>query len=157
MALTIRQTTAGHAWVARPNHALSSRQKSKLLLATAGIAGVIAFIFAAFGAWPVLPFAGIEIAALWLALHYLQRHADDEERLEVTERNVTFTRISCGRQQHWQFDRYWLQLRSEESPFSADSRLFLRSHGKDVEIGQLLTAAQRKELARELRTKLGRQ
>lgn len=157
MALMVRQTTAGQTWVAIPNHALTPRQTRQLLLAAAGISGGIALAFAAFGAWPVLPFAGLEVTALWLALRHLQRHIDDEERLEMDDSHVILTRTSCGRRECWKFPRYWLQLRIERTQPTADSRLFIRSHGREVEIGQLLTEGQRRELARMLREKLDKQ
>lgn len=157
MALMVRQTAAGQAWVASPNHALTPRQTRNLLLTAASLTGGIALAFTAFGAWPVLPFAGIEVAALWLALRHLQRHIADEERLEIGDSQVTLTRTSCGHQESWEFPRYWLQLRTEKSRYPASTRLFIRSHGREVEIGRLLTERQKQELASALREKLDKQ
>lgn len=155
MALMVRQTTAGQAWVARPNHALTPNQTRKLILAAAGITGVIALAFTTFGAWPVLPFAGLEVAALWFALRHLQFHASDEERLDVSDSLITLTRLTGNSMETWQFPRYWAQLRIDRQPNRFGCRLFLRSHGREAEIGCLLTDAQRETLARELKSKLG--
>lgn len=155
MALMIRQTLAGQAWVAQPNRALSPAQTRTLLLAAAGISGGIATGFAIAGAWPVLPFAGIEIGALWAALHHLRRHADDEESLELTERQVILTRNIAGHRERHEFIRYWTRLRIDRPPDPGDGRLYLRSHGCEVEIGRLLTDAQKQDLAVELRAQLG--
>lgn len=155
MTLTVRQTTVGHAWVARPNHALTPSQTHRLILAAAAITGVIALAFTTVGAWPVLPFAGLEVAALWLALRYLQRRAHNEERLDVSASLVTVTRLTAGRMKASQFPRYWARLRIERRPRRHGCRLFLHSYGRKAEIGRLLTDAQRETLAHELKSKLG--
>lgn len=160
MALTVMHTTAGQAWVARPNHSLAPDQARRLVLVAAGVTGGIACAFACFGAWPVIPFAGLEIAVLWLALRHLQRHADDEERLDVNETCITVTRFVCGHQETHQFPRYWAQLQienetNETAAGQSGTRLFLRSHGRVQEIGRLLTEEQRRVLAESLRKQLG--
>ncbi|MGH8711766.1 MAG: DUF2244 domain-containing protein, partial [Burkholderiales bacterium] len=43
----------------------------------------ISMAFAAFGAWPVLPFAGLEMLVLFLAFRYIERRSDDYERLTL--------------------------------------------------------------------------
>jgi len=44
----------------------------------------------AFGAWPVLPFAGLEVALLALAFHVVARHDRDFERLEIDGAEIRF-------------------------------------------------------------------
>lgn len=155
MALTVRQTTAGQAWIARPNRALGPLQARRLVIAAAAVTLLIAFCFSAFGAWPVLPFAGLEIAALWLALRHLQQHANDEERIDVSDDAVTITRFNAGHQEQHQFARYWARIRLDRPPNSRGLRLTLRSHGRELEIGRLLTEIQKQQLAADLKKKLG--
>jgi uncharacterized membrane protein len=157
MALTVRESNAGHSWIARPNRALSSRQAVGLLFGAAVATLPIAFIFSLVGAWPVLPFAGLEIAALWLALRHLHRHAADEERIEVESGTIAIHRQHAGIRTTHRFSRYWAQLRIEKPPDCPGWRLFLRSHGRELEIGQLLTDTQKRTLAQELKTQLGAQ
>lgn len=155
MALTVRQSTAGQAWVAHPNRALTPAQQRWLLAGAAVLAFVIALAFTAFGAWPVLPFAGLEIAALWCALHHQRRHENDEERLDIGDREVVVTRRSGSRREEHRFPRYWVRLRIERPPGRPGCRLFLRSHGRELEIGLLLTDPQKQTLAEALKTRLG--
>jgi uncharacterized membrane protein len=157
MALTVRQTTAGQAWIARPNRALSQPQARRLVMAAAAVTFLIAFAFSAFGAWPVLPFAGIEIGALWLALRHLQQHANDEERIDVGPEHIVVTRLIAGCREEHRFARYWAQLRLEPLQDSRAIRLTLRSHGRELEIGRLLTDPQKLSLIAELKTRLGPQ
>lgn len=155
MALQVRQTVAGQAWVTQPERTSSSTPAVALILAVAVVSGGIAAAFAAFGAWPVLPFAGLEIAVLGGALLHLRRHAGDGERLELTADQVRLIRCRGGRRECHEFSRHWARLRFDERPGDGRCRLFLGSHGREVEIGQPLNAAQKKELAAELRAQLG--
>jgi uncharacterized membrane protein len=155
MALLVRETLSGQAWVAHQRPILSPRQARQLTLAAAIISGGIALVFSVFGAWLVLPFAGIEIGALWLALRHLQCHADDEERIDIDAATIRIARRSAGRCAQDEFSRYWARLRVEKSPDGRTRRLFLRSHGRETEIGGLLTDAQKIVLERDLREHLG--
>lgn len=155
MALTVRQTTVGQAWIARPNRSLTANQARVLVFAAAGITGAIALAFAFFGAWPVIPFAGLEVAALWIALRHMQRHANDEECIDISDACITVTRSICGRQETHQFSRYWARLQVEDRSKTAGCRLFLRSHGREQEIGRLLTEEQKQALAESLGKQLG--
>ena len=73
---------SGFSLVARRNNSLGR----------GGRLGVFAFIFAVsvgiatafamiLGAWPILPFAGLEMLVLYLAFRYVDRHAADYERI----------------------------------------------------------------------------
>ena len=44
---------------------------------------VVATVFAALGAWLILPFAGIEAFVLYLAYAWIDRHAQDCEHLTI--------------------------------------------------------------------------
>ncbi len=155
MGLMVEQTMAGQAWVARPEHALSARQASWLLVAAATGCGGIALAFAAAGAWLVLPFAGAEIGALWLALRHLHCHAGDEERIEIDDASVRIVHREGGHCTQHEFPRYWARLHVEKPPDREGSRLFLRSHGREIEVGRLMTEQQKRLLAGDLRSRLG--
>lgn len=155
MAWVVSASLSGQAWVARPNQALTPTLVRCLLLGVAGVSGGIALAFTAVGAWPVMPFAGIELGALWLALRHLQRHAGDEERIEAGPDQILVTRIQAGHTEHHEFSRYWARLHVVRAPGGNNCRLFLRSHGRELEIGRLLTEAQKRVLARDLTAFLG--
>ena len=155
MALLVTETLKGRAWVARPNRSLTPNQARRLVFAAAGVTGVIALAFACFGAWPVIPFAGLEVAALWLALNHLQRHANDEECIDISDTCITVSRSICGQHKTYQFSRYWARLQMDNRSNTGSLRLFLRSHGREQEIGRLLTEEQKYALAKSLRNQLG--
>lgn len=107
----------------------------------------IAAAFAAFGAWPILPFAGLEMLALWLAFDCVARHAGDYERIVVEGDRVTVERCEKGRVFRREFNRCWAQV--VVSPDGA--RVALRSHGRETEIGRHASTGERLLLARSLR------
>jgi uncharacterized membrane protein len=62
MSLVAAQTPTGRTWVARPNCSLSAAGRKLVLVVTAAVSGTIAFVFSWVGAWPVVPFTGLELA-----------------------------------------------------------------------------------------------
>lgn len=161
MALTVMQSMSGPIWIAHPDCAPSPLLARRLLLGTAAASLPIALCFSAIGAWPVLPFAGLELLALWLALQHLGRHANDEERICVNESVISVTQRTHGwigeHTVHHEFSRHWVQLRIERPPDHGGARslrLLLRSHGHEVEIGRMLTEEQKRAFARQLKQQL---
>lgn len=65
MSLVAAETIAGRTWVARPNHSLSVAGRKLLFVITAAVSSLVALAFSFFGAWPVIPFAGLELVFLW--------------------------------------------------------------------------------------------
>ena len=70
-------------------------------------------------------------------------------------RRARLIRCRGGRRECHEFSRYWARLRFDEQTGDGRCRLLLGSHGREVEIGQPLSTAQKKELAAELRAQLG--
>ena len=104
------------------------------------------------GAWPILPFAGLEIAALAAAFYVNGRHAADYERIAF-EGGMLVVEVRVGERSHThRFNPHWVRLVA--SGGERDLRLALRSHGKELEIGRHLDAPGRALLAAEVRGRL---
>ncbi len=117
-----------------------------------GIAGLLALQ----GFWPVLPFAGLEMALLAWALRASLARARDAQVIVVAEAEISIE--TPGRQgTPTVFPRHWAQvrLRPGSSPLGP-TRLSIESHGRRCEIGTFLTEQERAGLARRLRTLVGR-
>jgi uncharacterized membrane protein len=112
----------------------------------------IAISFACVGAWPVLPFAGIEIAALAAAFYVNGRHAADYERIALVEGRLLVEASEAGRLQRHEFNPQWLRI--DERRSGQDLRLLLRWRGSELEIGRHLAADRRASLAARLRSSL---
>lgn len=116
-----------------------------------GIAG----IFAYFGMWLILPFAGLEILALTIGLYVCCLHCHDREVITIDEENLLIETGRAKSKQQWKFARAWLQLELKKAPYHGHpSQLVVRSSGDEIEIGKCLTNKERKSLASSLATVL---
>jgi uncharacterized membrane protein len=140
----------------RPNRSLSMPAMWMLWAAYAALVLTIAAGFFWLGAWPVLPFAGLELAVLGGVLAYLHRHAEDGEILILDEHKVRIIRREAGRTHEQQFSRYWAKahlLRADQDWYP--SRLVIGSHGRFVEIGAAVGEPERRALYRRLKSLMG--
>ena len=136
--------------VVRRNNSLSSTGRlfvfALLFVVSVGIAAAFAF----FGAWLILPFAGLEMVVLYWALRYLERHAADYELIEIDGDQVRVEQFEGGSMRSRTFSRCWARV-----VISPDGgRLALRSHGRELEVGRAMNEEQRLELARALSRRL---
>jgi uncharacterized membrane protein len=140
--------------IARRNNSLSSTGRwvvlGSLVFLSLGISSAFAFI----GAWLVLPFAGAEMAALFLAFRYVERHAGDFESIAIKGDSVLMERWETGDVRRYEFNRYWAQVVLHQMGSARRTTLALRSHGREVEFGQHLTEDQRQALAHTLKQQL---
>lgn len=145
--------TAEYVYTARRNNSLSTTGRlcafSFILTVSLGIALAFSLIF---GAWPILPFAGLEMAVLYLAFRYMDRHAADYERITIRGNNVAVEVHEGQNLTRLELNRYWAQVVCAED----GSRLALRSHGREIEIGKHLCDSERANMARELARELHR-
>ena len=140
--------------VARPNNSLSPQKTVKLvaLLALFSLTVAIAFGFA--GAWMVFPFAGLELLALAYAFYFIHCHADDYESITIAGDRLAIEKHHYKKTSQVVFHRYWARVVLRETP-SGEHRLWLRSHGKEVEVGHFMNNRQRLALARQLQMRTG--
>jgi uncharacterized membrane protein len=116
-----------------------------------GFSALVGMLFAWLGAWPVLGFAGLEVALVLglLALH--RRGARRSmEVVQLAGGRLTISRTDWrGRRQELAIDPYWARLMLEERPGRV-SRLLLRHRRRAVEVGALLGEEQKRDLAEAL-------
>ncbi len=118
-----------------------------LSVATLGIATG----FALAGAWLVLPFAGLEVAALVTAFLLTARHAADYERIELAPERLRVEVVEGRRLRRHELKRGALRVR--HAPERA--RILVSGSGADeIEIGRHLDAQARVTLADELKKTL---
>lgn len=138
--------------VVQPNGSLSRRQACWFMGSISVVCLGSATVFAVQGFWPVLPFAGLELAALGLALWAsLRRNAwrevlhFDGDRL-VVERGM----VGQGVQSRCEWPR-GLTRALMESDFSGERCLILQCGAQRTEIGRCLGEADRAALHARLR------
>ena len=117
--------------------------------------GVAAF-FTAQGFWPVLPFAGLEIALLAWAVRSSMRSGLDRETIIVSEDSVTVEHRCRRGVRVSVFPRHWASVKLHALPAAPHpSRLLLESHGRACEVGRFLTEDERRSLAVRLKQLVG--
>ncbi|MFN0039757.1 MAG: DUF2244 domain-containing protein [Burkholderiales bacterium] len=110
--------------------------------------------FAAYGAWLILPFAGLDFLGLCLAFWVIRGRSHDFECISIRGERLVIERRENGRDSRFEFNRHWVQVILEDSGGRRGARLALRSHGREVEFGAHLSALQRTAMARQLRQRL---
>lgn len=147
-------SSAGFSLTTKRNCSLPPQALVWLLVFTACLSFAIGIGFALFGAWPVLPFIGLEVAALAVAFYVNGRHAADYERIVVRDGLMLVEVHEAGRSRVHRFHPGWVRLDAREA--GEDVRIGVRSHGKELEIGRYLDAPGRSLLAEELAGRLAR-
>lgn len=134
------------------NQSLSPTGRIFFLLLIVSNVMIVAAGFALAGAWLVMPFAGIEIAALAVAFHLISLRDGDFERLTIAGQAVCLEVSERGVVSKVEFNRAWAQLVRRTD--RRRCRLSLRSHGVEVVIGRLMNDEQRLTWSLELEGRL---
>jgi uncharacterized membrane protein len=139
-------------FLSRPNRSLGPVARRWALLAIAATPIGLAAAAAAFGAWPILPFAGLEVALLALAFHIVGSHDADFERLEIRDHEVTVEARDASKHTRFVAHRQWARLVLRER--GRRCTLGLAYAGRTVELGRMLSDEGRRRLAEDLRRRL---
>lgn len=139
-----------------PHRSLKPRQVRRLVWALVAICGIASLRFIVVGAWPVVGFLAVDIAAIWLAFHLSFRSGQLYETLQLGEKDLILTRVHPSRRvESWRFDPYWVQL-GLKTIDEDRNQLSLTSHGKTVVFGTFLTPTDRRKLKAALTPELAR-
>jgi uncharacterized membrane protein len=143
-------------WIIKRNCSASPRLLAFVFGSMVALSFAFGLAFAAAGFWVVLPFVGLELAAVALAFFCYGRHAADCERIEVGEQAVRIERQMGARSTTVQLARPWarVELEQGQAGLRGHVRVFLAARGERVEVGRLLAEERRPALARELRLAL---
>lgn len=145
-------TPGGSQWTSRRNCALTPAQLGAFFGSLGLVSLVIASAWAAMGAWVVVPFACLEIAALALAFVVYGRHAVDFERIVLEPGRLRVESASGPRTRCLECARGWVRVE-----YGGGRRGLVRLVARDeaIEVGRFLLEQDRAGLAKELRAALG--
>ena len=108
---------------------------------------LLAGTLAARGFWPVLPFAGLELFALGLALGLSMKRGRYREFISVYRDRIVVEKGMGTVQERFELPRHWTRVELERSPWRGHpSRLLLSCSGRRTEIGAVLTEPERESL-----------
>jgi uncharacterized membrane protein len=150
--VTIEDIDDGLRLVVQPNRSANWRLNKTIIVAFAIWWTVIAGFFVYRGLWPILPFAGIEVGGLALALYYVcwkleQRHVLEFGRdALIVQKGAYYPRLT------WRLERASVALSVEVQPHPWDPLcIFLCCREHRIAIGNFLAKDDTEELLKLLR------
>jgi uncharacterized membrane protein len=149
--LTFQGTDSGFHIVVKRNCSIAPAALWRVYGLIALVSIGIGTGFAMAGAWLILPFAGLEIAALGLAFLITGRHAGDYERIELDSGSLSVEIADAGRT-----ERYRMNSRAARVGIVRDWRIVLNDRERTLEIGRHLDAEARAAFGAELAKRLQR-
>lgn len=142
--------------VVRPHRSLSARGFLIVMLGVAATNFVAGIAFLLRGAWPVLGFCCLDVVLVYWAFRANYRAARAYETVQLSDGELRVRRIDAkGREKIFTFQPYWVRLDLVEQP-DESTNLYLRSHGRSLELAHVLSPAERLDFAQALRAALGK-
>ena len=145
--------------VIRPNRSLSWNQSMIFLGAIAVPLTLVSVVLSIKGFWLILPFAGLEMIALFACLYLVAQAARRCEVVSIGDAMVTVEkgreRGRCaekgGPQERFDFARGWVRVElADDVRDRYPRRLWIGASGRRVEIGGFLIDSEKAKLAAEL-------
>ncbi len=143
-------TGEGLRVIVRPNRTLTRWGMTVLFAVLTLVVLTIGIGFTLAGAWPVLPFASLEMLVVGFVLYRLFRHLDDHEQIIVDRERVTVIRCRGRRERRHEFQRYWTRVVLERRRGWYPSQLKVGSHGRFVVIAADVNERERESLSATL-------
>lgn len=135
----------------RPNCSLSWRNAVRFYLGIFAVSFGIAIGFALKGAWLVLPFAGLEMLVLGIAMYVVARRSGNWQEIAISGDRISIVEQNLSKVHQESIQRTWAKVVFEPPPIRGHaSRLCIRSHGRSVEVGGCLNEEEKRFLAEQL-------
>lgn len=142
--------------VLSPHRSLSPRGFYVLMAFVAVVCFGAGLGFLAIGAWPIVGFLGLDVAAIYLAFRLNYRSGRLFETLVLSTRDLRVSRVHPdGRVESWRLPPNWLRVRLVGGDLGPGA-IHLGSHGREIAIARFLSPAERHALVRALEEALRR-
>ena len=148
----------GGRLILSPRAPMTRRATWVLFVAVATPILGVAMVCTLLGAWQVLVMSTLVVVAVGLGLRSGYRRTQIDEVVSIVGDTVAVDKHQPRATEHHEFQRGWAQVILEEPcpPLEEfPSRLFIRSHGQQVQIGAFLDDNERHELATRLQPLMG--
>lgn len=138
----------------RPSPPLNKRTLAIIVAVVAGINLAFALYFVFQGAWPVAPFMGLDVVLLAWAFRESTIAARAHERVTLSTSELRIEKHPAkGAMTQDAFNPYWVRV--DLVPWTEYSnRLYLRSHGRSLQVGSFLPPQAREGFAQTLKSAL---
>ncbi len=136
-------------WVFRRNCSMSPQQLMIFFISLCVVSLVVAGIAWDVGGSLVMPFTGIELGSVAVALLVYARHATDRERVRLSAQRLQVEWENAGVVQTVSFNPHWVRVTLPD-----DGLVEVSSAGKTAYIGRYARPERRAVLAKDLRAAL---
>ena len=125
--------------IAEPNRSASWRSNKQVLMAISALSLLIALGFTALGAWPILPFAGLELSCLGAALYYANWKQHYRHVIHFDEHSIRIDKGHYRPRRTWIIDRAQagLALTPERHPWEGPA-IYLTDAEHRIRVGDFL-------------------
>ncbi len=149
---SINQNTGSATIILKPNNSSSWQFNMKIVASLAFIAFIIASIFALHGFWLIFPFAGLEVGFVFICL-YLRLRANIKTEVITFDEYTVFIERGCYHAENsWKYDRVWTKIFVKNPiTWGYPKQVFIRSHGKELELGSFLNKKDKEILIKDLK------
>lgn len=140
----------------RPSPPMAPRALLVILAVVLAFNIAFALSFILRGAWPIAPFMGLDVALLAWAFRASTIAARRFEQVTLTPSLLRVEQHSArGAVKEADFNPYWVRV-DLQHPTEYTNRLFLRSHGRELQLGAFLAPQVREGFAEALKSALFR-
>src|SRR5512146_580695 len=138
----------------RPSPPMAPRTLLVILAVVASFNIAFALSFILRGAWPIAPFMGLDVVLLAWAFRASTIAARRFEQVTLTPSLLRVEQHSAkGAVKEADFNPYWVRV-DLQRPTEYTNRLFLRSHGRELQLGSFLAPQVREGFAEALKSAL---
>ncbi len=154
MVETSTDTSTGLSTIVlRPNNSASWQFNVVIVSSLAFIAFCISTFYALQGLWLIFPFAGITVSALLICLYLRLRANIRIEVITFDESTVIIERGCYQAEKSWKYHRLWTKiLVKRPGTRGRQKQIFIRSHGKELELGSFLNKQDKDILIQNLKS-----
>ena len=139
--------------VLRPNNSATWQFNMMIISSLAFIAFSISAFYALQGLWLIFPFAGSAIVFLFICLYLRLRANINIEVITFDETTVTIERGCYHAEQSWKYHRLWAKIFVKRpGTRGRQKQIFIRSHGKELELGSFLNKQDKDILIKDLKS-----
>ena len=142
--------------VLTPQRSLGGTGFLVLMLAVGALGFIGGVVFFLAGAWPVVPFLGVDVLLIYWAFRVSYRSGAAYEEVRVTGSELTVRKVSHrGETREWTLNPLWVKLDRERHAEYGLERLFLVSRGHRLSVAGFLGPAEKESFATALAAALG--
>ncbi|MDH5472814.1 MAG: DUF2244 domain-containing protein [Gammaproteobacteria bacterium] len=121
-----------------PNLSLSWKTNTRIFYIICIITFAIAIHFYRLGGWLVLPFSGLELLLISIAVYLFFKRNNHCEVITFTDDKVVIERGKASPEKSWEYPRHWSKIYIHEHGLYDIPKVSIKSHGKEMEMGSFL-------------------